>query len=194
MELLRSIEAYGIVSTTERYCSVPFYKPFCPYIMEETMSDIQNEQTIEATRQQTSKLFQRFLQALTQSDMEIWLALWNDDGVYEFPYAPQGYPQRVEGKAALREYVKDFPKHIQFFAFPEQRIHFTTDPSVLIAEVKSDARVVATGNPYNLIYVMIVETRNGKISLVREYWELLKGLEAMGGLDNVKKTFNVSAS
>jgi ketosteroid isomerase-like protein len=161
--------------------------------MEDTMSDTQNEQAIEVTRQEMSALFQRFLQTLTQSDMERWLALLDDDCVYEFPYAPRGYPQRLEGKAALREYVKDLPKHIQFFAFPEQRIHLTTDPSVLIAEVKSDGRVVATGKPYNLTYVMVVEIHNGKISHIREYWNTIAVIEALGGLDTVKAAFNVSA-
>ena len=44
--------------------------------------------------------------------MEKWIQLWDQDAVFEHPYAPPVFPKKIEGKSAIYDYIKDFPEKI----------------------------------------------------------------------------------
>lgn len=131
--------------------------------------------------------------ALIGTDIERWLELFAEDAVVEFPYARDlNLPGRLEGRAAIRTYFGDTPKHFLGLTFTNVRRYLTTDPDVALAEVHGSATIAVTGSPYEQDYVMLVQARNGRISLYREYWNVIPALKAFGGEQNARQAVNAS--
>ncbi|UIF84726.1 nuclear transport factor 2 family protein [Cupriavidus sp. UYPR2.512] len=132
------------------------------------------------------KVFREFIDSLVAQDMERFFAIWHDDAVLEIPYAPAGHPNRLEGKAALRAYLKDFPNLVAITGFPEQTLYELQDVSKAIAEVSCSGKVLSNGNDYNISYVWVFEVRDGLLYRLRDYWNPLAVLGAMGGAEALK--------
>ncbi|WP_434449877.1 nuclear transport factor 2 family protein [Lentzea sp. E54] len=118
-------------------------------------------------------LIARALQLLLDKDMIGFAGLWAEDGTAEFPFAPPGWPARLEGRAAIEDYVRDYPKVLDIQSFPKQVVHQTTDPDVVIVEYDAEGVLVPTGEPYRHSYVVVVTTRDGEIVNYRDYWNPL---------------------
>lgn len=121
----------------------------------------------------------QFLELVVQADIPRWLALWSDDAVFEYPFAPPGYPSEVRGKEAISNHFKDFPDFIRFFEFTEVQMHPMLDPEMLITEFACRGEIVATGKPYHQKYIGVLEMTGGKISRYRDYWNPLVFLDAV---------------
>ncbi|WP_308102854.1 nuclear transport factor 2 family protein [Lentzea sp. CC55] len=122
-------------------------------------------------------LIPRALQLLLDKDMAGFAGLWAEDGVMEFPFAPPGWPARLEGRAAIEDYLRDYPEMLDIRGFPKQVVHRTTDTGVLIAEFDAEGVVVATGKPYRASYIAVITTRDGEIAHYRDYWNPLLAQE-----------------
>jgi len=131
------------------------------------------------------------LRHLLEKNMDAWVDTFAEDAVFELPFAPPNYPQRLEGKAAIYDYVKDYAKHIDLQRFNEVVVHPTRDPAVLLVEAEVEGRVVATGQPYQVRYVWVITEAAGKIVRQRDYWNPLAVVDALGGADEMRSTFNV---
>ncbi|MFD4639715.1 nuclear transport factor 2 family protein [Lentzea sp. NPDC058436] len=122
-------------------------------------------------------LIPRALQLLLDKDMIGFAGLWAVDGVMEFPFAPPGWPARLDGRAAIEDYLRDYPKMLDIQGFPKQVVHRSTDPDVLIAEFDAEGVVVASGKPYRASYIAVITTRDGEIVSYRDYWNPLLAQE-----------------
>ena len=118
-------------------------------------------------------LIPRALQLLLDKDMIGFAGLWAEDGVMEFPFAPPGYPSRLEGRAAIEEYLRDYPEMLDIQGFPAQVVHQSTNPDVVIAEFDAEGVVVATGKPYRFSYIAVITLLDGEIVSYRDYWNPL---------------------
>jgi ketosteroid isomerase-like protein len=127
----------------------------------------------------------RAMDLLLAHDMAGFAGLWAVDGTVEFPFAPDGYPQRLEGRAAVAEYLRDFTDHIDLHAITSRTVHQTTDPDVVVVEFEVDGTAVRTGRPYRLRYVWVMTVREGEIVGFRDYWSPLAAAEALGGADEL---------
>jgi len=146
--------------------------------MSNAVSTPQNTD-VDAVRAAAQQAFKNHLEYLSTGRIPEWVALFTEDGVLEFPYAPEGYPTRTAGEANLHEYMKNFPEHFKV-EFIDLHFHETTDPSLVIAEFKSRGTALSTGRPYNQTYISVVETRDGKISRYVDFWNPIVGMEALG--------------
>lgn len=142
-----------------------------------------NLQSNEARYQAAQTLLQRYTQFLLEKDIDGWMSLMDDNFVIEFPFAPKGRPDRVEGKTALYTYVQELFNEIEFLSILHQQIHLTLNPDIIIVELAAEGRAISTGRPYNGKYVWIMETKDGKLIHQRDYWSPLVFLEARGDLD-----------
>lgn len=118
-------------------------------------------------------LFRESLRLLLDKDIDGWVALWHDEGVMEFPFAPDGWPKRLEGKAAVHDYIRDYPAHIDLHAFPDLAIHRTEDPATVVVEMRAVGRLVASGAPYDMTYIAVVTVADGRFTRYRDYWNPL---------------------
>lgn len=138
--------------------------------------------------------FRRGLKSLVDKDMKGWTSMWAEDGSMEFPYAPPGYPARLDGRAAIDDYMRDYPAKVDIKTFEVEAFHQTTDPDVVIVEFSVEGRAVQTDRPYAMRYVGVVTLRDGKIITYRDYWNPLAAAAALGGLDAMVSAFAGKAS
>ncbi|MCT2590390.1 nuclear transport factor 2 family protein [Streptomyces sp. N2-109] len=128
-------------------------------------------------------LYRHGLDLLLAKDFDGWVGLWADEGVIEFPFAPPGAPRRLEGRAAIAAYMTAYPEHIDLTGFPHVEVHRTTDPDVIVVEMRSEGVSVQTGAAFEMPYVAIVTVRDGLIRHYRDYWNPLVALDIAGGTD-----------
>ncbi|MGW2230804.1 nuclear transport factor 2 family protein [Streptomyces formicae] len=122
-------------------------------------------------------LFRHSLRLLLDKDISGWVELWAEDGVLEFPFAPPGWPRRLDGKAAVADYMRRYPDHIDLHDFPDVRIHRTAEPATVVVEMRGVGRLVETGAPFDMTYVAVVTVQDGLINSYRDYWNPLAVLE-----------------
>lgn len=131
-----------------------------------------------------AETFRHGLRLLLDKDMSGWAGLWTEDGILEFPFAPAGWPQRLEGREAIGAYLRHYPDHIDLHDFPDVRIHQTDDPETIVVEMRGVGRLVETGAPLDLRYIAVVTVRQGRITSCRDYWNPLAVQEP--GMDFVR--------
>ena len=110
------------------------------------------------------------LDLLLKKDMAGFAGLWAEDGRMEFPFAPEGWPKEVNGREAVHDYLRDYPKMIDVQEVAWQLVHRTADPDVTVAEFDLRGQIVATGKPFLNRYVVVITARDGQIVEWRDYW------------------------
>ena len=136
----------------------------------------------DKVRERTLELARSYMMLLKDRRFEEWAELWADDGICEFPYAPEGR-RLLEGKKAIYAYMTSYPDVMAIDSVAEMRVHPMLDPEVAAVELAINGRALTTGRPYNQRYVIFIEARGGKIRRYREYWNSLISIEAFGGVD-----------
>jgi len=91
--------------------------------------------------------------------------MYDDDALHEFPVAPEGRPERLEGKAAIAKHVKILPSVVLFESF-DARVREAGDK--LIVETNADGRHPATGAPFYMQYVWFITHKHGRVSGFRD--------------------------
>ena len=127
-------------------------------------------------------LLHRSLDTFLAKDMRGWAKLCHGNVVAEFPFAPKGSPARIEGRAALYDYLKGYPHFIDVHTLPTRHVYPTADLNTAIAEWSVAGRVIANGNPYEMSYATFVTVSDGLIVNYREYWNPQTFVDAMGSL------------
>ena len=122
-------------------------------------------------------IFERYVYAGPISrDADMVAELFTDDGVYEVPLLPPDHhlPRRLVGRRAIREGIGAFHREPAFEGTVDTEqsrfvLHETADPDVFIAEI--DTVIVGTGGPVAISLVQIFRVREGRIALMRDYFE-----------------------
>jgi ketosteroid isomerase-like protein len=122
-------------------------------------------------------LYRHSLRLLLEGNIPGWVGLWAQNGVMEFPFAPPGWPGRLDGAAAIAAYMRHYPDHVELHDFPDLRIHQTADPETIVAEMRGVGRLVQTDRPLDLTYIAVVTVQDGHFASYRDYWNPLAVLE-----------------
>ncbi|WP_237572871.1 nuclear transport factor 2 family protein [Mycolicibacterium lacusdiani] len=131
----------------------------------------------------------RALELLIAQDVAGFAGLWAEDGVLEFPFAAPGFPRRLEGRAAVAEYMSGYPDILRIREFPAVVVHQSVDPDVVIVEFEAAGTVVATGAPYRMRYIAVITVRDGEIGSYRDYWSPAAAAEVVGGSSELSDAF-----
>jgi uncharacterized protein len=100
----------------------------------------------------------------------------------DLPFAPPGFPRRVEGKADVTAFFAGMPDMITPLRFHDYRLDAVTDdPGSIVAQYASDARILATDLPYRNSYIARFRVRGGAITWFAEYFDPVALVEALGG-------------
>lgn len=143
--------------------------------------------------ERTQQILQSYMVLFSQQRWDEWIDLWAEDGMLEFPFAPTGRRSRYVGKPDILAYMKAVAARmagriksegIEYFRVLPMR-----DPAMICLEMAVKGRVLETDAPYLQKYISIVETKGGKISAFREYWNPLVSMDANGGRDAWTKAF-----
>ncbi|MEQ3553920.1 nuclear transport factor 2 family protein [Pseudonocardia nematodicida] len=127
------------------------------------------------------EVFDRAIALLLDHDMVGFAGLWAVDGTMEFPFAAPGGVRRLDGRAAVANYLRDYTSLVDVRSVPESVVHTTGDPEVIIAEFAAEGVAVATGQPYRMPYVAVIRVRDGEIVSYRDYWNLAVAGDAFTG-------------
>lgn len=122
------------------------------------------------------------LELLLAKDMDGIADLWADDGTAEFPFAEGGWPKRLTGREAVREYLSGYPDRMDVRDIPAVTVHHTERPDTVVVEFTASGRTVRTDRPYRLDYIAVITTRDGLITAYRDYWNPLAAASAAGTL------------
>jgi ketosteroid isomerase-like protein len=109
------------------------------------------------------------------------LDMFAEDVIFEFPYAPEGLPQRLDGVAALEAHLQKLGPLIDFGPMVLGPVHAAGD--TIIFEFSCNGQGVRTGAPYDQEYISVVTLRDGRIERYRDYWNPTVVLTALGGQD-----------
>ncbi|CAA9365489.1 hypothetical protein AVDCRST_MAG94-3684 [uncultured Leptolyngbya sp.] len=129
------------------------------------------------------QLSKRSLDTFLAKDIKGWAELCDEDIVVEFPFAPDVASRKLVGRAAIYEYLKNYPSVIDIQSTPTLKINATDDPNMAIAECSVSGRLISNGNPYEMSYATFMTFKNGLIVNYREYWNPMAFMAAMSGAE-----------
>src|SRR4051794_14304650 len=114
------------------------------------------------------EVFESFVRTAMARDTESQAALYAEDGVLEWPFAPEGVPRRFEGRDEIMRVLGTLRANAPGLVIDEARskvvVHETADPEVIVVELD-----LAAGDR-SLPYVHVYRVRDGKILSLRDYW------------------------
>lgn len=132
-----------------------------------------------------SSLLRAALGDLLVPEADTFLDMVADNIVVEFPYAPPAAVPRVEGKAALAEYLPGAASLITIESMSEPVVHRTQNSDIITLEFTCTGHGTETGIAYDQTYISVVTVVDGYITHYRDYWNPLIALRAMGGDDAI---------
>lgn len=110
----------------------------------------------------------------------------------EMPFAPPGFPNRLEGRTAIQRQYGGLPRAYRRMLFPERRYHPMHDPHLLLVEYRGVIDLLAGGS-YNNRYCGIFEVRDGLLVHFTEYFDSITLREAFGDPEALRRTFTLEA-
>ncbi|GLZ45391.1 hypothetical protein Acsp06_15760 [Actinomycetospora sp. NBRC 106375] len=124
----------------------------------------------------------RYLDAVGALDLDALADTFAPEVVMDLPYAPPGFPRRVEGREGVTGFFAAMPEMITPLRFHDYRIDAVADdPGSIVAQYASDARILATDRPYRNTYISRFQVRGGAITWFAEYFDPITLVEALGG-------------
>lgn len=141
------------------------------------MSDLQNPKT-KASQPPcerhdcmgAAEVFEQVLEMYRNGNLQSLVDLLAEDAAMEFPFAPPGRPRRVEGKNNIIKYNQAILNSVIVASFTDVEIHRMIDPDCVVVEMIGHGTVLSTGNSYERRYIDVCYTKNGRIQLLRDYW------------------------
>ncbi|KAA0078870.1 nuclear transport factor 2 family protein [Mycolicibacterium sp. P9-64] len=132
--------------------------------------------------------------------LEAWKDNFAEDGVWEMPFAPEPLAASVPGRHLIGHFIDWFFESVPDLRIDSLTVHDTTDPELFVLELHGKATVAQTGKIYANTYCTHMRIRDGKVVLIREYFNPNVVLEAFGrdviaeGMTAVMAAAGVAAS
>jgi len=123
--------------------------------------------------EQAEQLIQLFADCYIRKDYAAFFNLFTDDVVFEFPYAQEPNPKRLDGKAALQQYLENMGQVLEITSFTEPIIHIAADAPVFFAQFGASGRNLSTGRSYEQSYISVIKVKDGRIAHYQDYWNPL---------------------
>ncbi len=122
----------------------------------------------------------RYQQAMLALDADALADLYAPDAVHEFPFRVPGFPERYDGREAVRAGYRAAwgatpvrPKEIE-----ETAVHRSADPEVLVVEQTVRGEVAGRDGGFAVAGLLVMRVRGGLIVHARDYMD---GLALTGG-------------
>lgn len=123
-----------------------------------------------STKQQVDDVLDRLLGCLIAHDMDGFSDCFARAGLIEFPFAAEGYPQRLEGQEAIRAYMSHYPDIVDVREVVTQRRLHTDQLGTVVVEFELGGVGVANQQPYTLKYVAVIAVGAEGVESYRDYW------------------------
>ena len=117
-----------------------------------------------------AEVFEQVFELIRAGNVHALFDMMAEDVVMEFPFAPPSRPRRVEGKNKIIMYNQAILDIVSFSHFTDVEIHRMINPDWVVVEMTSHGTVLATGKTFERRYIDVCRTKNGRIKLIRDYW------------------------
>ncbi|MCE0765550.1 nuclear transport factor 2 family protein [Pseudonocardia kujensis] len=106
------------------------------------------------------------IDALSDGDLDGWLAMFAPDGVHELPWAPEDRVRRLEGHAEMRAHMSRLAERLEIGTFRDVQTIRAGDDTVVRA---TGHHRRLDGTPVVLRYIWFITRRNGKVTHLQDY-------------------------
>lgn len=129
----------------------------------------------------------RFHQAMLDASADGLADLYAVEGVHEFPFLAPGFPNRYEGREAVRAgYRAAWGGHpVQLAEIRPTFVYEATDPEVVVCGAVLDGTVRATQEPFLVSGLLVLRVRGGQIVHAYDYMDSLRICHTLGRLPDV---------
>ena len=104
--------------------------------------------------------------------------IYADDLVVEFPYAPDGHTRKLEGPEAFLAFFARISSFAEGFRIGPATL--LSEGDTFVAEYHGSATFKDSGLPYEQDYVLVAHVKDGKFAHLKEHYDPLRVLRAMG--------------
>lgn len=127
------------------------------------------------------EVLERWRQAAVRQSVEDMVRVYALDAVHEFPFTAAGLPSRLEGRDEIVRWTTALwrTNTITYERYRTHAIHDTNDPDTIVVEQEALGTSAITGE-FALPNIMVLTVRNGQISHVRDYVNILAAAAATG--------------
>lgn len=122
-----------------------------------------------------------YFDLIATGDVDALAEYWHEDLVFEAPFSFTGTPSRTEGKQAVHDRLSG-SYGLVTMAFTITEIHELVDPDRFLVEYTSDGHMLDSGERYTNAYITLVEFRDGRMTLFREFYDSQRCAAAFGQL------------
>jgi ketosteroid isomerase-like protein len=100
------------------------------------------------------------------------MGIYAPDAIHEFPFAPAGAIDRLEGRDSIEAYMNQLPSLIQFGSLTDVLVREVDDE--LIIEATGHHTRLSDGYSFDLRYVWFITRQSGKVTRIRDYMNPLQ--------------------
>ncbi len=116
-------------------------------------------------------IFHKHLSMFTEGmNKEDYADLFTEDAVQEYPYAPEPFATKIQGRHAIAAYIENVVKGATNWNFTEFDFKATSNPDVFFVEFQGSALVSSTGKKYTQLFIARITMSGDKIANFKEYW------------------------
>jgi ketosteroid isomerase-like protein len=127
------------------------------------------------------EVLERWRQAAINQSAHDMGRVYAVDAVHEFPFTRPGVPSRLEGRDEIVSWTAAVWKTntIKYERYRTLAIYDTNDPDTIIVEQEALGTSTSTGE-FALPNIVVLTARNGQITHLRDYVNILAAAAAMG--------------
>jgi len=127
------------------------------------------------------EVLERYRQAAISQSADDLSHLYAADAVHEFPFTRPGMPSRLEGRDEIVNWIAAGWKArpLTYERYRTLAIHDTSDPGTIIVEQEALGTSATTGE-FALPNIVVLTVRNGQVTRLRDYVNILAASAALG--------------
>jgi ketosteroid isomerase-like protein len=122
-------------------------------------------------------VLERFRRASVNQSTEDLVDVYATDAIHEFPFTVPGLPSRLEGRDQIVNWIADGwqTNGLRYERYRTLAIHDTDDPATIVVEQE------AIGSDFTLPNIVVLTTRGGRITHLRDYVNIPAAMAVIGG-------------
>jgi ketosteroid isomerase-like protein len=127
------------------------------------------------------EVLERLRQASVSQSTADMNRLYAVDAVHDFPFTAPGLPSRLEGRDAIVSWIAAGWKAnpLKYERYRTLAVHGTDDPETIVVEQEAVGTSPSTGE-FALPNIVVLTVRNGRITHLRDYVNILAAAAALG--------------
>ncbi|TCK27336.1 nuclear transport factor 2 family protein [Pseudonocardia endophytica] len=127
------------------------------------------------------EVLDRYRAAAVAQSVDDMARLYAVDAVHEFPFSRPGLPTVLSGRDTIMEFVAGGWRNgpLEYARYETVVAYATDDPSTIVVQQNAHGTSSATGD-FVLPNLMIVTVRDGEITHLRDFVDVLAALDAIG--------------